>query len=53
MASLLPATVSGLIHDRSAVCYKFENAYRSGQKKHKAFRSAVSISKTGDQQWLI
>jgi CRISPR-associated protein Csb3 len=43
--SLLPAAVSGLLPDAGQVGYRFENWYRTGQKKHKAFRSATLIRK--------
>lgn len=48
--SLLPAAVTGLVHDRNSKCFRFENAFRSGQKKHKAYRSAVPLSPVRDQQ---
>lgn len=40
---LVPAAVSGLLPGRSR-CYRFENWYRTGQKKHKSFRSAVALN---------
>ena len=44
---LLPVAVNGLLGDPAARRYRFENAFRTGQKKHKAFNPAVSIT-TGD-----
>ena len=44
--SLCQAAVSGLLPDKDRRGYRFENWYRTGQKKHKAFRSAVPISNT-------
>lgn len=38
---LLPAVVSGIVSHESSVGYRFENWYRTGQKKHKAFRPAT------------
>jgi hypothetical protein len=46
--SLIPAAVSGLLPDRGRQGYRFENWYRTGQRKHKAFRTAVPISERGD-----
>ncbi|MHB1559241.1 MAG: hypothetical protein ACYC61_17445 [Isosphaeraceae bacterium] len=46
--SLLPAAVSGLLPDRRRQGYQFENWYRTGQRKHKAFRTAIPISERGD-----
>jgi hypothetical protein len=42
--SLLPAAVSGLLPGVSARGYRFENWFRTGQRKHKAFRSALLLS---------
>jgi hypothetical protein len=42
---LIPAAVCGLIPHPGALGYRFENWYRTGQKKHKAFRSAVPIAR--------
>ncbi len=39
--SLVPAAVSGLLPHIGQRRYRFENWYRTGQKKHKAFRSAI------------
>ena len=39
--SLMPAVVSGLLSHSGLQGYRFENWYRTGQKKHKAFRSAI------------
>lgn len=40
---LLPPVVAGDISFFGTRRYRFENWYRTGQKKHKAFRSAISI----------
>jgi CRISPR-associated protein Csx14 len=42
--SLLPVAVAGLLGDVAAASFRFENGYRTGQKKHKAFRPAVPLS---------
>jgi hypothetical protein len=42
--SLLPAAVAGLLPCIGARGYRFENWFRTGQRKHKAFRSAVPLS---------
>ncbi|MBL8810484.1 MAG: hypothetical protein JNM43_09940 [Planctomycetaceae bacterium] len=51
-ANLLLAASTGAIELPGAQTHRFENWFRTGQKKHKAFRSAVPISpsQTGDQQ---
>jgi hypothetical protein len=41
LPSLLPAAVIGLLSPADQVGYRFENWYRTGQKKHKAFRFAT------------
>ena len=41
---LLPAAVSGLLPHAGARGYRFENWFRTGQRKHKAFRSAIPLS---------
>jgi len=46
---LVPAAVSGLLPHVGQDKYRFENWYRTGQRKHKAFRSAIPISQRGDQ----
>ncbi len=45
--NLLPAAATGLMALPGAVGYRFENWYRTGQRKHKAFRSATPISLRG------
>ena len=40
---LVPAAVCGLLPDDGRHGYRFENWYRTGQRKHKAFRSAIPI----------
>jgi CRISPR-associated protein Csb3 len=42
---LLPAAVSGLLPHIGRHGYRFENWYRTGQKKHKAFRSATPLTR--------
>jgi hypothetical protein len=44
---LLPAAVAGLLGNVRATGYRFENAFRTDQKKHKAFLPATPIG--GDQ----
>jgi CRISPR-associated protein Csb3 len=41
--SLAPVAVSGLLPHVGAVGFRFENWYRTGQRKHKAFRPAIRI----------
>lgn len=41
---LLPAVVTGLVGDATSQRLRFENGFRSGQKKHKAFRPAISLN---------
>jgi CRISPR-associated protein Csx14 len=43
-SSLLLAASTGSLAVRGQQAYRFENWFRTGQKKHKAFRSAVPIS---------
>jgi hypothetical protein len=44
LPELLPALVAGEVRLPGARGYRFENWYRTGQRKHKAFRSAVPHS---------
>jgi CRISPR-associated endonuclease/helicase Cas3 len=46
---LLPAAVSGLLPHLGSRGYRFENWFRTGQRKHKAFRSAIPLSSQGAQ----
>lgn len=46
---LVPAAVSGRMPRRDRREFQFENWYRTGQKKHKAFRSATPIPVRGDR----
>ena len=39
--ALVPAAVCGLLPCCGRLGYRFENWYRTGQRKHKAFRSAI------------
>lgn len=41
--TLLPAAVPGLLSSAGARGYRFENWFRTGQRKHKAFRPANSL----------
>ena len=41
---LIPAVAAGMIPDPGSRGFRFENWYRTGQKKHKAFRSAIPLS---------
>ena len=41
---VLPAAVVGLLPGISGPTYRFENAYRTSQRKHKAFRLAQLVS---------
>ena len=47
-ANLLLAAATGALELPGSQTYRFENWFRTGQKKHKAFRSAFPISRTGD-----
>lgn len=44
---ILPAGI-GVIRTRNTHAFQFENWFRTGQKKHKAFRSAIPINLKGD-----
>jgi len=46
---LLPAAVTGELGWPDSQGYRFENWYRTGQRKHKAFRSAIPIQKESDR----
>lgn len=46
---LLPAAISGVIPLPGQIGYRFENWYRTGQKKHKAFRSATQVQRRSRQ----
>ncbi|WP_162668306.1 hypothetical protein [Gemmata massiliana] len=48
--SLLPAAVTGQLPHFGARRYRFENWFRTGQKKHKAFRSATPLSSRGSNE---
>lgn len=41
--AVLPLAVCGLLGDPQARGYRFENAFRTGQKKHKAFNPATPL----------
>lgn len=42
-AAILPVAVTGQLGDPQARGYRFENAFRTGQKKHKAFNPATPL----------
>jgi len=42
--SLLPAAVNGLLPDNSRSTLRFESWFRTGQRNHKAFRTARTVS---------
>lgn len=44
LSNLLLAASTGSLNLRGARAYRFENWFRTGQKKHKAFRSAVPLT---------
>lgn len=39
-----PAAVMGIIADFDSRCVRFENSFRSGQRKHKAFRPGILLT---------
>ncbi len=41
--AVLPVAVCGMLGDPSVRGYRFENAFRTGQKKHKAFNPAFPV----------
>jgi hypothetical protein len=41
--AILPVAVCGLFGDQQARGYRFENAFRTGQKKHKAYSPATPL----------
>lgn len=47
-AVILPLAVCGLLGDPQAIGYRFANAFRTGQKKHKAYLPASPLL-TGDR----
>ena len=47
--SLIPPAVCGLLTHSGRRGYRFENWYRTGQRKHKAFRAAVPILEETDR----
>jgi CRISPR-associated protein Csx14 len=49
-ANLLLAAATGAIELPGAQIFRFENWFRTGQKKHKAFRSAIPLSLVGVQR---
>jgi CRISPR-associated protein Csx14 len=48
-ANLLFAAANGAISLANSQAYQFENWFRTGQKKHKTFRSAIPIPSSGDR----
>jgi CRISPR-associated protein Csb3 len=47
LSLLLPTVVSGLLPGLRGASYRFENWYRTGQKKHKAFLPAIPLTSPG------
>ena len=47
--SVAPALACGAIEARHTKCYRFESWFRTGQRKHKAFRAATALSRGEDQ----
>ncbi len=47
--SILQAAVAGLIIDAAAKGFRFENAFRTGQRKHKAFAPATPLIGGSDE----
>lgn len=45
---LVGSAAAGFLDLRGQEGFQFENWYRTGQKKHKAFRSAIPLSKRGE-----
>jgi CRISPR-associated protein Csb3 len=45
---VLPAAVIGNIGDSKALGFRFRNAFRTGQRKHKTFTPAIPLSKGAD-----
>jgi len=43
--NIVSAAVTGPIARKQGGCYRFENWFRTGQRKHKAFRSATQVWK--------
>jgi CRISPR-associated protein Csb3 len=43
-SNLLLAASTGALQLPDARCYRFENCFRTGQRKHKAFRSAIPLT---------
>lgn len=50
MANLILAAATGHLRRPNSPAFRFENWFRTGQKKHKAFRSSVPLSNTGDSK---
>lgn len=50
MANLLLAASTGQLQLPGSTTFRFENWFRTGQKKHKAFRSSVPLSIHGDSE---
>jgi hypothetical protein len=44
-ASIAPVAVAGMIPDSGACAFRFENAFRTDQRKHKAFSIATPIGR--------
>ncbi|MFM7168719.1 MAG: hypothetical protein ACKO3T_26070 [Planctomycetaceae bacterium] len=46
-ANLILPAATGALELSGALTFRFENWFRTGQKKHKAFRSAIPCSQAG------
>lgn len=47
-SNMMLAAATGQLRTSKSSVYRFENWFRTGQKKHKAFRSSVPLSHPGD-----
>jgi CRISPR-associated protein Csx14 len=50
---LCPVAVCGLLPGTERRGYRFENWYRTGQRKHKAFRSAIPIQREDNDEQSV
>lgn len=49
-ASVAPVAACGLLADLGGQVFRFENAFRTDQKKHKAFKAATPVSRRNNGQ---
>lgn len=49
-SNLMLAAATGQLKSLNSQVFRFENWFRTGQKKHKAFRSSIPISNPGDSK---